>query len=62
MQLLIRHKRFKSELAPLFDQVSEAIDINHRKEVADIILTDAQDLMHAGEKLGLLKGREDGRQ
>ena len=60
--LLIRHKRVKSERAPLFDQVSEAIDIHHRKEVADMILTDAQELMHEGEKLGLLKGREEGRQ
>lgn len=47
--LLIRHKREKSERTPRFEQVSEAIAVDKRKEVTDMILTDAQELMLEGE-------------
>ena len=58
--LLIRHKREKSERKPLFEQVSEAIAVHKRKEVTDMILTDAQELMLEGEKLGIFIGMQQG--
>ena len=59
--LLIRHKRDRSERIPLYEQVEEAIDVNRRKEVVEMVLTDAQELMLEGEKIGHQKGREFGK-
>ena len=60
--LLIRHKRDRSERIPLYEQVEEAIDVNRRKEVVEMVLTDAQELMLEGEKIGHQRGREEGRE
>ena len=61
LYLLIRHKRVKSERTPLYEQVSGAIPIHLRKEITDMILTDAEELVLEGKELGRQEGKLEGK-